>query len=362
MIRACAGVSYSYLGKMLHSWVVRSGFEEYVFVGCSLLDFYAKCGDLVLAERVFTNLSWRDSVVWNSMISGFGKGGLYAKALHYFRLMLREGVKIDCMTISSILNACAREGDLRRGKEIHGRVVKCVTFNRDVAIKNSVIDMYAKCGSLRDAENVFGNMNELNVVSWTTMISCYGIHGKGEESLLLFDKMRVSGFEPNCITFTAILASCSHSGLIDQGRRVFDSISLEYGLEASVEHYACMVDLLGRFGRLEEALGLIKNTEVASVASIWGALLAGCVMHKNVEIGEIAANHLFELEPNNPSNYVALCSIFDFLHMSDGASKVRRKMRELGLLKVRGCSWTTIAGRLHKFYQGGKVGLHFVKK
>ncbi|KAL6346121.1 hypothetical protein AAG906_025401 [Vitis piasezkii] len=351
VFKACAGIGDSYLGKMLHSWVIRIGFEEYVVVGSSVLDFYAKCGDLVDAWRCFVNMSWRDSVVWNLMIVGLGKACFFRDALECFRDMLSEGVKMDSRTVPSILSVCGGEGDLMKGKEIHGQVVKNQIFGCDVAIGNSLIDMYAKCGCLHDSEKVFTTMSELNLVTWTSMISCYGVHGKGQEAVALFKKMKYCGFQPNCVTITAILASCSHSGLIEQGRKIFYSINLDYGFEPSAEHYACMVDLLGRFGYLEEAFELIKNMKSAATASVWGALLAGCLMHKNIEIGEIAAHCLFELEPRNSSNYIALCSMYDSLGIWDSVSRTRAKMRELGLVKTPGCSWITVAGRVHKFYQ-----------
>ncbi|RVW32753.1 Pentatricopeptide repeat-containing protein, mitochondrial [Vitis vinifera] len=279
VFKACAGIGDSYLGKMLHSWVIRIGFEEYVVVGSSVWIFMRNVGD----------------------------------ALECFRDMLSEGVKMDSRTVPSILSVCGGEGDLMKGKEIHGQVVKNQIFGCEVAIGNSLIDMYAKCGCLHDSEKVFTTMSELNLVTWTSMISCYGVHGKGHEALALFKKMKYCGFQPNCVTITAILASCSHSGLIEQGRKIFYSINLDYGFEPSAEHYACMVDLLGRFGYLEEAFELIKNMKSAATASVWGALLAGCLMHKNIEIGEIAAHCLFELEPRNSSNYIALCSMYDSL-------------------------------------------------
>ncbi|KAF8405849.1 hypothetical protein HHK36_007926 [Tetracentron sinense] len=352
VFKACSGVGDSRLGKNLHSSVIRLGFDDDVIVGSSVLDFYVKCDNLTDAQRLFVNMPSRDVVAWNSMISGFGKAGFYVEALGYFRNMLSEGVKMDSRTIPSILNCCGREGDSVKGKEIHGQVVKNLFFNRDIAIGNSLIDMYAKCGCLDDSQKVFGNMGDLNLVTWTTMISCYGLHGKGEESLILFENMKICGFKPNCVTLTAILASCSHSGLIDQGWRIFNSISSDYGIEPCIEHYACMVDLLGRFGYLEEALELIKNMKLEPTASVWGALLGTCMMHKNVEIGEIAADHLFELEAENSSNYIALCSIYDSVGRRDGVLRIRSKMRELGLAKTPGCSWITIKGRVHKFYHG----------
>ncbi|XP_044470123.1 pentatricopeptide repeat-containing protein At5g04780, mitochondrial-like isoform X2 [Mangifera indica] len=352
VIRACGGIGDVFMGKVFHGWVIRLGFEAYVVVGSSVLDFYVRIEDFVDAKRVFSGMLWKDSVVWNAMISGSEKAGLHREALKYFRNMNEGGVRMDSMVIPSVLQACGGDGDLIKGKEIHGQVVKSILFEGDIAVWNSLIDMYAKCGCLQDAEKVFKNMHQSNLVTWTTMISCYGIHGKGEDSLFLFKKMKDCGFEPNCVTFTAVLSSCSHSGLIDQGRRIFNSISCDYGFQPSVEHYACMVDLLSRFGYLEEALALVKNVNLEVAASVWGALLAGCMMHKNVEIGEIASRHLFDLEPRNPSNHVALCSIYDSLGMLDGVSRTRMMMRKLGLTKSPGCSWITIMGKTHVFYQG----------
>ena len=352
LFKASAGIGDDFLGKVLYGWVIKLGLEGYVVVTSSFLDFCVKCGSITDAKRVFSDMLCRDSVVWNSMISGFGRAGMYRDALNCFREMLAAGVKIDAMTVPSILNACGGEGDLIKGKEIHGQVSKNCFYDTDVAIGNSLIDMYAKCGCLNDAENVFRSMTNLNLVTWTTMISCYGVHGKGKDSLLLFKKMIDCGFTPNSVTLTAVLASCSHSGMIDEGRRIFSSISSVYGFEPSVEHYACMVDLLGRFGYLDEALGLVNNMKRVAPASVWGALLAGCMMHKNVEIGEIAANRLFVLESRNSSNYIALCSIYDSLSMRDDVSAVRAKMKDLGLVKTPGCSWITISGTIHKFYQG----------
>ncbi|KAF2284420.1 hypothetical protein GH714_021671 [Hevea brasiliensis] len=261
LFKASVGVGDCYLGWMLHGWVIRLGFEGYVVVGSSVLDIYVKHGALVDAKRVFSNMLWKDSGVWNLMISGFGKNGFYAEALNLFRDMIAQGVKVDVLTIPSILNACGGGGDLMKVKEIHGQVVKSILFNEDVAIGNSLIDLYA------------------NVGAW--------------------------------------VIQRSHSGLIDQGGVIFYSIWSDYGFEPCVEHCACMVDLLSRCGHLEEALGLAQNMKLAATASIWGALLAGCLMHKNVKIGEIAAHHLYKLEPRNPSNYVALSGMIHKFYQGD---------------------------------------------
>lgn len=352
LFKACAGVGDGSLGMVLYGLVAKLGLEGCVVVTSSFLDFFVKCGSVVHAMRVFSNMSCRDIVAWNSIISGLGRAGFYKDALTCFREMLEASVKMDSMSIPSVLNVCGGEGNLIKGKEVHGQVSKNLLYSTDIAIGNSLIGMYAKCGCLDYAEKVFRKMTNLNLVTWTTMISCYGVHGKGKDSLLIFKQIIDCGFKPNCVTLTAILASCSHSGLIDEGWRIFNSISLVYGFEPSVEHYACVVDLLGRFGYLEEALDLVKNMKVTAPASVWGALLAGCVMHKNAVIGDIAARQLFRLEPRNSSNYIALCSIYESLGMHDGVSFIRAKMKDLGLVKTPGCSWIVISGTVHKFYQG----------
>lgn len=356
LFKIAIGIDECCLGWMCHGLVVKLGYEEIVVVNNSVLEFYVKCGTMSQALSIFSNHNaLRDSATWNLMISGFGKAGLYSEAVHCFREMLkyRNGIELDHMTLPSILSACGKEGDLLKVKEVHGFIVRNFGFDADAPIGNALMDNYGKCGSLKDSENVFKTVCCVNLVTWTTMISCYGMHGKGQESVVLFEKMMDEGFRPNAVTLTAILASCSHCGLLDQGKKIFGSMISDYGLEPTAEHYACMVDLFSRCGRLEEGLQLLQRMKSSSVTgSMWGALLAGCVMHKNVEIGEVAAHHLFQLEPNNTSNYVALWGIYQSRGMARGVSTVRGKMRDLGLVKTPGCSWINIAGRAHKFYQG----------
>ncbi|KAL5721964.1 hypothetical protein ACHQM5_005540 [Ranunculus cassubicifolius] len=353
VFKACGGVSgFEYVGCSLHGWTIKLGFSDQVIVGCSILDFYGKCGNLSDAYMLFVEMPDRDTVVWNSMISGLVRGGYCVEAMSCLREMLVKGRKMDSRTIPSILSACGREGYLMSGREIHGKVVKSVEYSGDVAIGNALIEMYGKCGSVDVSRNVFKNMPRCNVITWTSLISCYGAHGKGEESLLLFEKMRSCGVLPNSVTFTAVLASCSHSGLIDQGRKIFDMMSSEYGIEPSIEHYACMVDLLGRSGSLEEALELLKNMRQEAPPSVWGALLGACGIHENVAIGEIAACRLFELEMKNPSNYIALCRIYESVGKGDEISRIRSRMKELGIVKKPGCSWISIKGKVRSFYQG----------
>ncbi|KAG5066211.1 hypothetical protein GLYMA_04G129100v4 [Glycine max] len=349
LFKASVGVDDACIGSMCHGLVIRIGYEGYAIVANSLLEFYVKFGAMPQAFCVFSNMSCKDSVTWNLMISGFGRAGLYSDAMHCFRemLSLNEMMRVDFMTLPSVINACGKEGDLLKVREVHGYVVRSFGFDADAAIGNALIDVYCKCGCLNDSEKIFRTIRHVNLVTWTTMISCYGAHGKGEESLLLFKKMVDEGFRPNPVTLTAILASCSRSGMIDQGKHIFSSICSDYGFEPTVEHYACMVDLLSRCGYLVEALQLLESKKSSVTGSMWGALLAGCVMHKNVEIGEIAAHRLFQLEPDNASNYIALCGIYQSLGMVDSLLIIKEKMRDLGLIKSPACSWINIAGRTH---------------
>ncbi|KAI5411111.1 pentatricopeptide repeat-containing protein At3g24000, mitochondrial [Lathyrus oleraceus] len=356
LFKIAIGIGDSWFGWMCHCLVIKLGYGEVVVVTNSVLEFYVKCGTMSQALSVFNNHNApRDSVTWNLMISGFGRAGMYSDAVHCFREMLKhqDGIELDYMTLPSILSASGKEGDLLKVKEVHGFTVRNFGFDAHVPIGNALIDNYGKCGSLKDSENIFKTVCCANLVTWTTMISCYGMHGKGEESVFLFEEMINEGFRPNAVTLTAILASCSHSGLLDQGKKIFDSMISDYGFEPTAEHYACMVDLFSRCGYLEEALRLLERMKSSSLTgSMWGALLAGCAMHKNIEIGEIAAHHLFQLEPNNTSNYVALCGIYQSRGMAHDVSTVKAKMKGLGLVKTPGCSWINIAGREHKFYQG----------
>ncbi|MED6136108.1 hypothetical protein PIB30_052967 [Stylosanthes scabra] len=397
LLRSCVRHSAVLQAKQCHAQTILQGLLPHLTLQTDLLLAYCRLCLLRDARRVFDTMPTRNMHSWNIMIASYNEASLYSNALaifHEFKIcnlgpdhytlpqlfkacagvgvacfgkachgwviklgyegemLLTNGGKMDSMSVPSILIACGREGDLMKGKEVHGYVFKNCEFEVDAPIGNALIDMYGKCGCLNDAEKVFRTMRHLNVVTWTTMISCHGMHGNGEEALLLFQNMVDSGVTPNSVTLTAVLASCSHSGLIDQGKKIFNSISSNYGFQPSAEHYACMVDLLGRSGHLVEALELLKSMKSLGTGSIWGALLAGCVMHKNVEIAEITARHLFELEPSNASNYIALCGIYQSHGMLDKIAAVRERMREQGLVKTPGCSWISIGGRAHKFHQG----------
>ncbi|XP_042384740.1 pentatricopeptide repeat-containing protein At3g12770-like [Zingiber officinale] len=355
LFKVCAAVRDHFRGMAFHNWAICLGHEGCFIVRGSIMDMYAKCGLLDDARYLFETMPRRDSATWNSIVSGYARLGCSAEALALYRRRSKCEVEEDFMAIPSILSACAREGDLRRGKEVHGRATRCLLFDCDVTIGNSLIDMYAKCGCVGDAQKVFSRMSRQNLVTWSTLISCYGAHGDGYESLRLYQEMLERGMKPNRITFTSILSSCSHSGLVSQGMRIFESMQDVHSVEPGVEHYACLVDLIGRSGRIKEALDIIQTMPMEPTSSVWGALLGACVMHRNIKVGEIASSRLFELEERNASNYVALCGIHEALGQLDCVAKLRTKMRKLGMVKKPGCSWLDADGKLQIFYQGDAV-------
>uniref|UniRef100_UPI0040747504 Synthetic PPR-DYW protein n=1 Tax=synthetic construct TaxID=32630 RepID=UPI0040747504 len=353
VLSACASLGSLEMGKQIHGYVIKSGFESIVFVGNALIDMYAKCGSIEDARKVFDEMPERTVVSWTAMISGYAQNGQSEEALELFREMQREGVKPDEVTLPSVLSACANLGALEQGKQIHAYVIKS-GFESDVFVGSALIDMYAKCGSIEDARKVFDKMPERDVVSWNAMIAAYAQHGHGKEALQLFQQMQQEGVKPSEVTFTSILSACSHAGLVDEGHHYFESMSPDYGITPRVEHYGCMVDLLGRAGRLDEAEDLIKSMPFQPNVVVWGTLLGACRVHGDVERGERAAERILELDPESAAPYVLLSNIYAAAGRWDEAAKVRKLMKERGVKKEPGCSWIEVNNKVHEFVAGDK--------
>eukprot|EP01018_Ginkgo_biloba_P015176 Gb_08049 [translate_table: standard] len=353
VLKACAGVGALQQGKAIHEILLRSGLEFHAIVGSALVAMYAKCGSITDAHHVFDKMSERDVVSWNAMITGYAQIGQSGDALKLFCQMQQVGVKTDLVTIPSVLSACSHLAALQQGKEIHDYIIKN-GYNSDLFVMNSLIDMYAKCGSLEDASHLFGKMSQTNVVSWTVMIAGFGMHGQSKESLRLFYQMQQLGMKPNHITFTAVLSACSHSGLVDEGWQYFKRMNQDYQIMPAMEHYACMVDLLGRSGQLDEALEFIQNMPLVPQACMWGSLLGACRTYRNIELGEYVAERLFKLEPENAGNYVSLSNIYAMAGKWEDVAKVRKMMKERSLMKKPGCSWIEIRNMMHTFFQGDR--------
>ena len=294
-----------------------------------------------------------DVISWNAMISGYVQTGQYGEALIFFSQMQLTGVKPNSVCIGSILPAYTNLAALQQGKEIHAYIIRN-GFESHVIVASALIDMYAKCGSIESAGQVFHSRSQRDVVLWTAMIAAYAIHGHGKEALILFNKMQQAGMTPDSITFTAVLSACSRAGLVNEGLQYFEHMKQNYHITPSVEHYACVVDLLGCAGRLNEANNFIENMPLKPSASVWGVLLGACRVYLNIELAEQASQHLFELEPANTGNYVLLSNIYAAAGRQDDVAKVRTMMKDKGLKNRPGHSWIEVKHMMHTFRAGDK--------
>eukprot|EP01018_Ginkgo_biloba_P023309 Gb_30523 [translate_table: standard] len=351
--------SYAHLGvlqqgKMIHGFIIRGGFESDVSIVNSLVAMYAKCGSIELSSQLFDSMIKRDVVSWNAMIAGYVQNGHANEALKLIHEMQLAGTKPNLITMVSVLPACAHLSDLQQGKLIHGYIIRS-RFESDVCVETALIDMYAKCGSIEIARKVFDKMSKRNEISWSAMISGYGMNGKGQEALALFSQMQQTDLKPNHITFISVLSACSHAGLVDEGWQYFDCMRQDYSITPGMEHYACMVDLLGRAGCLDEAQDFIKRMPLEPSACVWGALLSACRIHCNIVLGEHVAKQLFSLEPEIPGHYVLLSNIYAEAGRWDDVAQVRAMMKHKGLQKAPGCSWIEVNNKVHAFLVGDRL-------
>ncbi|XP_019430851.1 PREDICTED: pentatricopeptide repeat-containing protein At3g26782, mitochondrial [Lupinus angustifolius] len=354
VLSACSRVCWKSVTEGVHGFVIKRGFERFLGVGNTLMDAYAKCGKMDVSRKVFDGMDEKDAFSWNSMISEYAQNGLSAEAFHVFSDMMKSG-KVTCnaVTLSAMLLACANSGALQVGKCIHDQVIK-MALEDNVVVGTSIIDMYCKCGRIEIARKAFDRMREKNVKSWTALVAGYGMHGRAKDAMEVFYNMVRSGVRPNYITFVSVLASCSHAGLLKEGWHWFNRMKCEFNVEPGIEHYSCMVDLLGRAGYLNEAYELIKEMKVSPDFIIWGSLLAACRIHKNVELGEISARKLFELDPSNCGYYVLLSNIYADAGRWDDVERMRVSMKSHGLLKTPAFSIVELKGRVHVFLVGDK--------
>eukprot|EP01018_Ginkgo_biloba_P030838 Gb_14966 [translate_table: standard] len=345
---ACASLGALEYGKQLHTLANRIGLESDLFVGSALVDMYAKCGSTENARQVFDRMPERDGVAWNSIIAGYGWQVHSEEVLTIFQHMQWVGVRPTEFTFGSIMSVCARLSVLEHGKQVHVHIIG-TGFESNVIVATALIDMYSKCGSIEDAGRVFDNMPERNVVSWNGMIIGYAQNGCGKEALQLFEQMISFTEKPDHVTFIGVLSACSHAGLVDEGLHYFDSMSRNHSITPLADHYACVIDLLGRAGLLNEAENFINNMPFKPDAIIWGALLGACRIHGNMELGKHAAECLIELEPQNAAPYVMLSNIYAAVGRWDDAIKMRTMMKDRGVKKEPGCSWIEVKNRVHAF-------------
>ncbi|CAN6456669.1 unnamed protein product [Victoria cruziana] len=328
-------------GRAIHGIALRIGLEKDVFVESGLIHLYAKFGEFDDAHQVFNGSPHRKLGSWNAIISGFVQGGRSLEALTMFFELGRAGLVPDDVTIVSVIPACASLGDLDLASQIHGCAIKLCLTVADVLTQNALVDMYGKCGQMNLAGKVFDEMPRRNVSSWTSMIVGLSVNGLASDALRYFEQMLIAGVKPNHVTFVGVLTACVHAGLVDEGLKYFDNMVHGYRIVPMMQHYGCMVDLLGRAGRLQEAKEMIESMPMKPNVVIWGALLGACEKHTNVEIGEWVAKHLLELEPDSDGVYVVLSNIYASADMWADVQSIRRKMKEGSVAKTPAFSLAT---------------------
>ncbi|KAF7836304.1 pentatricopeptide repeat-containing protein [Senna tora] len=334
--------------KSVHCLIIKYGFENYKLINNALVDMYAKIGDLNCAYVVFNQMQEKDVISWTSLVTGYAHNGSFEESLKMFCDMRISGTNPDQCVVSSVLSACAELTILEFGKQVHSDFIKS-GLRSSLSVDNSLVTMYAKCGCLDDASSIFESMPVRDVITWTALIVGYAQNGKGRDSLRFYDTMISSGIKPDFVTFIGLLFACSHAGLVNDGRLYFQQMTESYGIKPGPDHYACMIDLYGRSGKLNEAKELLNQMDVKPDATVWKALLAACRMHGDLELGEIAAKNLFELEPMNAMPYILLSNMYSSASKWDDAAKIRKSMKSKGIVKEPGCSWIEINSKVHTF-------------
>ncbi|XP_011626246.1 putative pentatricopeptide repeat-containing protein At3g01580 [Amborella trichopoda] len=353
-LQACAIMGALRDGQRIHDSAIRNGFESDLAFSTALIDMYMKCGCFELGLELFNQMPVKDTVTWAAVISGYAQNGLAKESLGVFREMLMAGILPDAVTMVKVLASTAQLGLVQQALCLHSYLIK-TGFEEKPFVGASLIDLYSKCGSLECGVRLFEAMREKDVVVWSAMTAGFGIHGSGAEAIQLFNKMCAASIVPNNVTFVSVLSACSHSGLIQEGFDLFDVMVHKYGIVPDVEHYACMVDLLGRTGNLKKAMDFVEMLPIKAGPQVWGALLGACRIHGNVELGELAAKKLFESEPNHGGYYVLLSNIYAVGGRWGDVGKVRRLMRDKGLRKTPGYSSIEIKNVVSMFLAGDKL-------
>lgn len=353
VLKSTASLQAISICEQVHALSVKTGFQSDMYVINSLLDAYGKCGSVENAVRIFKECKTEDLVAFTSMITSYAQYEQGEEALKLYVQMLERGNKPDSFVCSSLLNACANLSAYEQGKQIHVHILK-FGFMSDAFAGNSLVNMYAKCGSIDDAGRAFSEVPERGIVSWSAMIGGLAQHGHGKEALNMFHQMLRDGVCPNHITLVSVLCACNHAGLVTEAKKYFESMKELFGVVPREEHCACMIDLLGRAGKMNEAMELVNTMPYQANASVWGSLLGAARIHKNVELGEHAANMLLALEPEKSGTHVLLANIYAAAGMWDKVAKMRRLMKDNQVKKEPGMSWIEVQDKIHTFIVGDR--------
>ncbi|KAL1208709.1 putative pentatricopeptide repeat-containing protein [Cardamine amara subsp. amara] len=369
VINACSGLGMLETGKQMHGHAFKIGLTDDIVVASTVLDMYSTCGspmeackffsevktfDTILlncmikvyfscgriddAKLIFERIENKSLISWNSMTVGFSQNGCPVETLEYFRQMHKLDLPTDKFSLSSVISACASISSLELGEQVFARAT-IVGLDSNQIVSSSLIDLYCKCGSVEHGRRVFDTMVKSDEIPWNSMISGYATNGHGFEAIDLFKKMNVAGIRPTRITFMSVLTACNYCGLVEEGRKIFEAMKLDFGFVPDKEHFSCMVDLLARAGYVEEAINLVEEIPFDVDASMWSSILRGCVANGDKAMGKKVADKIIELEPENSVAYVQLSSIFATSGDWESSALIRKLMREKNVKKNPGSSW-----------------------
>ncbi|KAF5205792.1 Pentatricopeptide repeat [Thalictrum thalictroides] len=390
LLSACSALNDVNAGKQIHILMCKNlGVDGCnVLLKSALVDMYAKCGEMKLADRVFSSMGikrtstacssmvsgyarcgeieiarclfdemvGRDLVSWTIMINAYTQAGSYSEALGLFAEMEGEGIKPDEVILVAALSASGKLGALCIGERIHHQYIKDELFGQNLVLATAIVDMYAKCGSIDTAFDIFNGVQEKlrTVFLYNAMVNGFAQHGRSEAAMKLYKEMDSAGLKPDEITFVGVLCACSHGGFIDEGKVIFDSMCKVHEVEPQIEHYCCLVDLLGRSGHVMDAYNFIQKMPFDANSVIWRSLLGSCHIHGNIEMGEIAAKRLLEMDPNHGARYVMLSNMLTDANRWEDAGRVRELMEDRGIVKPPGWSYIEVNGSLHSFQASKK--------
>ncbi|KAF4360919.1 hypothetical protein G4B88_000550 [Cannabis sativa] len=350
---------YAMIGKVEESKRLFEKMKQKTIISSNtMISVYSRNGEIDKALDLFEQTRGKkDTVTWNSMMSGFVHNYQHEEALKLYLSMRKSSVDCTRSTFSVLFHACSCLGSLLLGQSLHGQLNK-TPFESNVYVGTSLIDMYSKCGNLADAQKSFICISSPNVAAWTALINAYAHHGLGSNALLQFENMLKTEIIPNAATFVAVMCACRYAGLTKEGMRIYHSMRKDYGLVPTLEHYACVVDLLGRSGRLQEASEFIEEMPIEPDGVIWGALLNACWFWMDMKLGERVAEKMFSLEPKPLYAYIILSNIYAVLGKWEEKMKVRKRLRRIEAKKGPGCSWIELNSRVHVFSVEDKTHPH----
>jgi pentatricopeptide repeat protein len=319
ILETCSGLKSTSLLKQVHAYAIRNGLLDLILKN-RLIDIYGECGEFDHSLNLFQRVEKKDIVSWTSMINCCTNSGRLDEAVSLFTEMQKANIQPDSVALVSILVAISGLSSLTKGKQVHGFLIRR-NFPIEGPVVSSLVDMYSGCGSMNYAIRVFERAKCKDVVLWTAMINATGMHGHGKQAIDLFKRMLQSGLTPDHVSFLALLYACSHSKLVEEGKHYLDIMTSKYRLKPWQEHYACVVDILGRSGQTEEAYEFIKSMPMDPKSVVWCALLGACRVHKNYDLAVVAANKLLELEPDNPGNYMLIFVVRWFVRSGTNHSR-----------------------------------------